>query len=77
MAGSLDGRGAWALGGRGFLIKIPIGKSCFILLTPEEYRRGIERGKAVRRRKQFQEREDRRRGTVTSGSPIQQAGREI
>lgn len=67
--------------GRDFLIKIPVGKSCFILLTPEEYERGIERGKAARRRKQFQEREAKRRGAMrvrceeikgTGGRPAKQ-----
>mgnify|MGYP001599715060 FL=1 len=32
------------------LIKIDLAKSCYLLLTHEEYRRGIARGKNERRR---------------------------
>jgi hypothetical protein len=32
------------------LIRIPLTKGCYLLLTPWEYRNGITRGKAQRRR---------------------------
>lgn len=56
------------------MIKIPLHRGCFLLLTPEEYRAGIRRGKAARRRKQFQEREAKRRGADQRRDFVQRGG---
>ena len=39
-----------AMPAAGELIRVPLAKSCYLLLTHEEYRRGIARGKTERRR---------------------------
>jgi len=41
---------------RNKLIKVPLPKSCFLLLTWAEYERGIIRGKIERRREQRERR---------------------
>lgn len=32
------------------LVRLPLGKGCLLVLTEQEYRRGILRGKTMRRR---------------------------
>lgn len=49
------------------LIKIPLAKSCYLLLTASEYRRGLTRGKVHRRREQHAHRR-RRLVSASSGS---------
>ena len=38
------------------MIEIPLGKGCYLLLTDQEYKSGIQRGKAKRRRQAFEAR---------------------
>ncbi len=45
----------------GNLIEIKIHKGCILFLTQEEYKRGLRRGKAIRRNRQFDERQKARR----------------
>ncbi|MDW7729706.1 MAG: hypothetical protein SCJ94_06825 [Bacillota bacterium] len=40
----------------GNLIEIKLPKGCRLFLTPEEYSRGLTRGKSIRRRRSFQKR---------------------
>ena len=40
----------------GNLVEIKLPKGCRLFLTQEEYSRGLTRGKAIRRRRSFQER---------------------
>lgn len=56
------------------MIRVPLGKGCFLLLTPEEYRRGIARGKAFRRRKAYERRAEKRHGTITRRNSLQRGG---
>ena len=39
------------------LVKVPLSKGCFLLLSVAEYERGIRRGKWLRRRKAMLKRE--------------------
>ncbi len=38
------------------LVRLPLGKGCVLVLTWAEYRRGIARGKALRRRETLEQR---------------------
>lgn len=44
------------------LIEIKIHKGCILFLTPEEYAKGLKRGKAIRRSRMFREREQGKLG---------------
>ncbi len=48
----------------GNLIEIPLPKGCILMLTPDEYKRGVTRGKAVRRARQFEARQSKDNGNV-------------
>lgn len=39
------------------LIEIELHKGCTLFLTPKEYKRGLRRGKAIKRSRQFKERQ--------------------
>lgn len=39
------------------MIKVDLGRSCFLLLTAGEYERGLHRGKAARRKENYRRRE--------------------
>ncbi|MBI3988859.1 MAG: hypothetical protein HY347_04500 [candidate division NC10 bacterium] len=40
-------------------LRIPLPKGCLLLLTPQEYAKGLRRGKALKRRETWQGREAR------------------
>jgi|LSQX01.3.fsa_nt_gb hypothetical protein len=44
------------------LIKVALPKGCHLFLIPEEYSRGIKRGKAIKRRQQARERMQKKLG---------------
>ncbi len=39
------------------LVEIPIHKGCILFLTRDEYKRALQRGKAIRRARQFEARQ--------------------
>ncbi len=55
----------------GNLIEIPLHKGCILMLTPDEYKKGITRGKAIRRARQFEARQGVRDGSLDRQSNIQ------
>jgi len=51
------------------LIKVPLAKGCYLLLLPAEYDNGVRRGKARRRREQFEQRMARQQQLRAGGTP--------
>jgi hypothetical protein len=45
-------------------IEIPAGKGCLLFLTPEEYSEAVKRGKAIRRRRQYEARQQQAEPTA-------------
>jgi hypothetical protein len=50
------------------LIRVDLPKRCYLLLTWEEYQRGIRRGKAQRRRQAYEKRQGVSPGEGASGT---------
>ncbi len=55
----------------GNLIEIPLPKGCILMLTPDEYKRGVKRGKAIRRARQFEARQGADNGGMDEQGNIQ------
>jgi hypothetical protein len=51
------------------MIAIPLPKGSVLLLTAEEYRRGLQRGKALRRRQAFERRLVQRSSRSAANTP--------